>query len=460
VPIRIRITIWYVALLAVIVAAVGAFVVVRLRGDLTESVDNRLRAAAHEIAIVYGPEGPVELKDTSRTALSGERAVSQALTPDGRVVVFFGDRTGSKPLLGAPQRAAALRGERVKQTVGSGPGFRVTAEPAMRKGEQQLVVVAESLAPVDDSVHKVLVLLLLALPGALLLTAAGGWWLARRALQPIDRMTTTAEGIEVGHLDARLAEPGTRDEVDHLARTLNTMLDRIRSGVEQQRQLVADASHELRTPLAAMRSELDVSLRTDDLSAAAREVLESAREEVDRLSRTVDDLLTLAQADENGLTTAADPVDLQGVIAEAGAAIEPVAEHRGVNVQVNGSPALVTGDRERLRHAVANLVDNAVKFSPREGSVRVSSSVNGEHARVTVSDEGPGIAPENRERIFERFFRADSSRTRSAGGSGLGLAIAHEIVTAHGGRLWVEERVPHGSVFHIELPLAAPRATT
>jgi heavy metal sensor kinase len=377
------------------------------------------------------------------------------LAPDGRIVVSYGDKVVDAPLLEPDEINAALRSAPPEKTVLPRPGasrFRVAAEPVVRKGERQVVVAAESLGPVDASVHRVVALLLLACPVALLLTAAGGWWLARRALGPIERITSTAERIDAERPGERLADPGSADEVGHLARTLNRMLDRIRGGVEQQRRLVADASHELRTPLAAMRAELDVSLRADQLSPAAREVLTSVREEVDRMSRTVDDLPTLAAADEGALGLEREPVDLQQLARQVGDAIGPVAARQDVAVEVNGSPAIVGGDAERLRQAIGNLIDNAVEFSPPGGRVEVSTAAANGGARVAVADEGPGVAEEHRERIFQRFFRGDPARARSAGGSGLGLAIAHEIVAAHGGRLWVEPREPRGSTFLIEIP--------
>jgi heavy metal sensor kinase len=454
-------TLWYVALLAVIVTAVGAFVVVRLRSDLTATMDEGLRAQAGQIATAYGREGPTEFQDTSGTVLSGERAASQVLAADGRVLLSHGDDVANTPLIERDEIRAGVNGHRAVQTLLPNAGskrFRVAYQPVVRKGRRQVVVAAESLGPVDSSVHRVVVLLLFACPVALFLTAAGGWWLARRSLRPIERITTTAAAIDAERPGERLAESGTRDEVGHLARTLNKMLDRIRGGVEQQRRLVADASHELRTPLASMRAELDVSLRADDLSPAAREVLASVRDDVDRMSRTVDDLLTLAEADDHRLALGRGQVDLQQLARQAGRAIQPIAAHRAVTVEVNGQPALVDGDPERLRQAVGNLLDNAVKFSPDGGRVAITTRNSGGVARLTVTDEGPGVPPEDRARIFERFFRGDSSRTRGTGGSGLGLAIVHEIVTAHGGRVWAEEAEPPGSTFSIELPGTSQRA--
>jgi heavy metal sensor kinase len=452
-PIRWRLTVWYALLLALIVAAVGAFVAVRLRTDLTDSIDSRLSPALQQIATGYQHEGTPEFHDTAGTVLSGERAAAQVLSSRGRVLHTYGDSVSSQPLLSASELARAgqgrLSGITVRHDATRG-GFRVAAQPVVRGGRDEVVVAAESMAPVESSVHRVVVLLVLALPVALLLTAMGGWWLARRALEPVQHMTRDAERIEVESLDERIAEPGTNDEVGHLAQTLNAMLARIRTAVAQQRGLVDNASHELRTPLAAMRSEIDVSLRADDLDPAARATLESVREEVDRLARIVDDLLTLASVDERGLTLATEQIDLAGVAEQAASGLRPLAERRAVTLHVAGEVTPVAGDPERLRQAIGNVIDNAVKFSPADGSVTVRTAPNGAGVHVTVADQGPGVAPEDRERIFERFFRAAGARSRD--GSGLGLAIAQEIVLAHGGEIRVVPRDDRGSVFEIELP--------
>ena len=264
-------------------------------------------------------------------------------------------------------------------------------------------------------------------------------------------MTATAAGIGVARLDERVPEPAARDELWHLARTFNTMLDRIRDGVHEQRRLVADASHELRTPLAAMRSEIDVSLRADDLSPAAVDVLESTREEVDRLSRLVDDLLTLATADEDGgLQLRPEPVDLATLAGRAAAALRYRAEQRDVALELAGEPAPVLGRSRPPRAGDPQRDRERGRVQPARRARRGHRRVPG---RVVVTDEGPGVPPELRERIFDRFFRADPSRTRETGGSGLGLAIAREIARAHAGDVRVEPRDP-GSAFMIELPAA------
>lgn len=456
VSIRVRMTAWYVGLLAVILAGVGTFVIVRLRADLTRGTDRDLRAASRQIAAGYHAEGVLEFRDAARATLSGERPVAQVLAPSGAVLAAFGDRVGLIPMLHGPPLAAAAAGAGPLRSarLGSGSPFRIIVRRVMRGGEQQVLVAGVSLAPVDRSVHRVLILLLIALPAALLATAAGGWWLARRALRPVEQMTTTAELIGGGRLRDRLAVPPARDEIGHLAMTLNTMLDRIAHAVEAQQRLVADTSHELRTPLTAMRSEIDVSLRADDLPDGSRDVLVSVGEEVDRMSATVEDLLTLAAADEGRLNPGDTRVDLRREAEAAAAALAQLSARRGAVIGVVGEPVEVPGDPAGLRHALRNLVENAVKFGADGGVVTVRVWTSCDRAGVTVEDDGPGVPDAVTGRIFDRYFRVESSRTRSAGGSGLGLAIVREIARAHGGDITVRPRMPRGSSFELSLPRA------
>jgi heavy metal sensor kinase len=458
-PIRARITLWYAVLLAAVVAGVGLFLVLQLRADLTAAVDRGLHPAAAQIADGYRAEGAPEAVDVARSVLTGERPAAQILDPSGRVAVAWGDPVARAPMLTRAAAAAVLRDGELTRTVALGRGdqrFRLVARPTVRRGRRQVAVAVESMATVDRSVRGVVVLLLVAGPAALLATALGGWWLARRALRPIDRMTARAAAIDLDRIDERLVVPPTGDEVAHLATTLNAMLDRIERGVEEQHRLVADASHELRTPLAAMRAEIDVSLRADDLAPAARRVLDSTREEVDRMARTVDDLLVLASLDEGRLALLVEPLDLHDVASRAALALESLAAARGVSLVVDGPAAPAAGDPDRLEHAVRNLIENAIKFSPEGAEVAIATWAAGGEVGVTVRDQGPGVEPAIRERIFDRFFRADPSRTRATGGSGLGLAICREIVAAHGGRVWVEDADAAASAFSLALPAAAP----
>jgi two-component system OmpR family sensor kinase len=454
-PIRVRMTAWYVALLALVIAALGSFLVVQLRADLTAAVDANLGPAAHQIARGYREEGLLEAHDVSATVLSGDRPASQVLDSAGRVLGSFGDRVARTPMLGAADRARVLQDGPLLRSAVLGPEgrhMRLAARASDWGGQRAIVVAAESTADIARPVHRLLILLLIGGPAALLAAAGGGWWLARRALRPIDRLTTEAAAIDGPRLGERLADPGTGDEVAHLAAILNTMLARIQAGVQEQRRLVADTSHELRSPLAAMRAELEVSLRAGTLDAESRAVLESTLEEVVRMSRTVDDLLIIAAADEGRLELARQPVDLAEIARAVVRAAEPLAAARGITLRVDAGAAPASGDPHRLSQGIANLVDNAIKYSPTGGAVAVTTAVEGAAAVVRVCDQGPGIPSELADRVFDRFFRVDPSRARATGGSGIGLAIVREIADAHGGRAWVEARDGGGSVFAVAVP--------
>jgi heavy metal sensor kinase len=454
-PIRVRLTAWYAALLAVIVVALAAFLVLRLRADLEASIDRDIRAASVLIANGYEQEGTEEFLDRTATALPGSGAAAQVLDPGGRVLLAFGEPASGRRLPAARAFADALAGRSHVMTVVSRDPkerFRAVISPVRRHGRARVLVVAESLQSVERSVDQVLLLLLIAGPAALAATAVGGWWLARKALLPVERMTSQAGQIGIDRLHDRVAVPPAKDEIAHLAVTLNAMLDRLERGVKDKHRLIADASHELRTPLAVMRSELDVSLWTDELPGDARAVLESAREEVDRMSRTVDNLLTLAQVDEGRLELLPARVDLHEAIESAVRPLRPLAAAKRVRIVVDGEPYEVQADPQRIHQALTNLVENAIKFSPPDGEVRIAAWRGGEEVGVTVRDQGPGIPADAQAHVFDRFYRVDRARSREVGGSGLGLAICDEVAGAHGGRVWLDSEEGRGSSFTLALP--------
>jgi heavy metal sensor kinase len=457
-PIRLRLTAWYVLLLAAVLAALGAFVVTRLRSDLTVSADSSLRGAASQIAQGWEAEGAKDFIDVAHTVLPGPTrhgSGAQVLDSTGPVVVSVGDPLMEAPLLAGRQLSRVLAGRVVGFSLHGGTPaehLRAIAIAVRRHGRRQALVVTESLAAADHAAHRVLVLGLLGGAGALALIALGGWWIARRALIPVERMTSHADRIGIEDLAERIPIPRWRDEVGHLARTLNAMLARLELGVQARERLIADVSHELRAPLAAIRSELEVSLRHDALEGPAREAVASAREETVRMSRIVENLLTFARIDEGGLELLVGYHDLGEIAEEAAISYRAAAESAGVKLAITGGPATAHGDRDRLRQVIGNLIDNAISFAPAGSEVGLHIWSAGAEAGIRVSDEGHGVPREDRERIFERFARRDPARSRGGRGAGLGLAICREIVASHGGRIWVEERVPRGSVFIVALP--------
>ena len=458
-PIRARLTIWYVALLGLILAALGGFVVVRLRADLIGGVDQGLDARAAQISLGFQGGGEGEFQDVSDASLAGlhqGESAAQLLATDGAVLESSGDPIAERALVTGDDLANVVRGERIRRTVVIGPDaepFRILAVrlPAREGGD--LIVVATSLEAANASVHRLIILLLVAGPAALFAAGAGGWWLARSALAPVASMTREASEIGMARLDERIEVPRTTDELSRLASTLNAMLDRLERGVSEKRRFVADASHDLRTPLAVMRSELDVSLRSTDLTPGAKEALSSARDEIERMARIVDNLLTLARLDEGGLELLEASVDLRSVVDGAVASIGTLADARGIDVRVEGAAGVVTADRMRLEQVVTNLLSNAYRYSNPGSQVNVSVWRHDAEAGVTVRDDGPGVPTEILPRIFERFVRADGPRTGSEGGSGLGLAICREIVESHGGRVWVDSSLGSGSEFSFAFPV-------
>ena len=458
-PIRARLTVWYAAVLAVVVVALGAYLVVRLRSDLRAAVDRDVRQGVATIADAYAVHGTDEFLEVAETALPSGGSAAQVLDADGRVLLTYGDTVSAQQMVPTAVRAGALAGRPALVTVPLGASaqrFRAMAVPVRRLGRPQVVVAAESLAGVERSVHRVIVLLLFAGPAALAATALGGWWLARKALLPVERMISQAEDIGIDRLDERIVVPRAQDEIGHLALTLNAMLDRLEVGVDEKHRLIADASHELRTPLAVMRAELDVTLRGGELTPDARAVLESMREEVGRMGRTVDNMLTLAEVDEGRLGLLPQRVGMRDAIDAAVRPLRALADAKHLQLDVGGAACQTQADPQRLHQAISSFIENAIKYAHPDGHVRVTSWCSDEEVGVTVADDGPGIPAEACEHIFDRFYRVDVARGRDNGGSGLGLAICREIAGAHGGRVSVVSEEGAGSTFTLALPRDPP----
>ena len=278
--------------------------------------------------------------------------------------------------------------------------------------------------------------------------------LARVALRPVDEMTRTARRITAEDLSRRVERPGTGDEMERLAETLNGMLARLEAAFTQTRRFAADAAHELRTPLAALRGGIEVALRAERTPEEYRRVLASSLEEVERLIRLAEDLLLLSRSSAGPDVTRA-PVDLEPLLLDVFDVGARLGQAAAVSVRTDAmAPATVRGDATALRRAVLNLVENAIKYTPPGGKVELALTTGDGMAVITVSDTGIGLDPADADRIFEPFVRLDAARARDTGGAGLGLAIARSIAVAHGGTLTVESRPGAGSRFVLRLPLA------
>jgi signal transduction histidine kinase len=295
--------------------------------------------------------------------------------------------------------------------------------------------------------------------GALFVASLGvGWVVAGRVLAPIGRITAVARDIQATDMSRRIELPGPDDELKQLADTFDAMLARLDAAFVAQRQFVADASHELRNPLAIIRTNADVALADPDASPdELRQAIATVKRAGDRMSLLVDDLLALARRQQPTLEH--EPVDLGAAVAEASDDFVVPAETRDIVLDRAIAPGVVvTGDREALKRVVANLLDNAVRLAPAGSRIRLATGSEGNRAWIAVTDEGPGISPEDQGHVFDRFWRADKARSRSDGGTGLGLAIVRQIVESHGGEVRLHSKVGVGSSFVVWLPITRPAA--
>jgi signal transduction histidine kinase len=281
-----------------------------------------------------------------------------------------------------------------------------------------------------------------------------GWVVAGRVLAPIGRITAVARDIQATDMSRRIQLPGPEeDELKQLADTFDAMLARLDAAFGAQRQFVADASHELRNPLAIIRTNADVALADPDASPdELRQTIATVKRAGDRMSLLVDDLLALARRQQPTLEH--EPVDLGAAVAEASDDFVVPAETRDIVLDRAIAPGVVvTGDREALKRVVANLLDNAVRLAPAGSRIRLATGSEGTRAWIAVTDEGPGISPEDQQHVFDRFWRADKARARSDGGTGLGLAIVRQVVEGHGGEVRLHSKVGVGSSFVVWLPI-------
>jgi heavy metal sensor kinase len=306
----------------------------------------------------------------------------------------------------------------------------------------------------QQQLREILVVLVLGLPVIVVLSGLGGYVLARRALSPIDHLAGEARRITAERLHQRLSVPNEKDEIGRLAAVINDTFARLESSFDQLRRFTADASHELRTPLSVIRGIGENVLRETRTASEYKDAMGSMLEEVDRLTRLVDTLLKLSRGDAGTIRLAHDVLDLGDLTREVVSSLGILAEEREQRLQVDAADNVrVSADRLVLRDALTNLVDNAIKYGPLRSTIDVRVAADGNKATLTVTDAGPGIPAEHRERIFDRFYRVDEGRSRDMGGTGLGLAIAKWAVEANGGQISLETATT-GSVFRITLPRA------
>ncbi|MFI5776675.1 ATP-binding protein [Nocardia sp. NPDC051570] len=431
-------------------AAAGAmlwFLRESLIRELDTTADARAGAVAAELVRTSAPRPPEELLSTE-----GRIAAIQVLDPDGRVLAASGPKF-TTPLLADP-KAVGDRGIGLRAARGYDDDWRIAARAAATTAGRYLVLVAADSESAEHAVTEVAVLLAIGGPIVVAAAAAATYLLVGRSLRSVEDIRARVAGIGTADLSERVPVPLARDEIARLAETMNDMLARVQSGHDAQRRFVGDASHELRSPLATLTAALELArdrpqILDGDLIGA------TLLPEAERMKHLVDDLLTLAAADEGGLELRRGEVDLDDIAESEAAALRMRAT---VTVRTAIAPVRVIGDRARLARAVRNIVDNAAAHA-RSRIALVVERTDG-RARIIVVDDGPGIAPRDRARVFDRFVRLQADRSRGTGGSGLGLAIVAEIVAAHGGTVEATQSPWGGARFVIELPVGVEEAVS
>ena len=446
-PIRARLTMAFATAMAVVLAAVGGLLYVRLGDALAEQVDDNLEARAASLAPLVRANAGTPSSGELGTA--DDEGLAQVLTPDGRVLASS-PASLRQPLLDEAKLAAARERPTLASIDGvssfGGVDVRLRAGPVVLLDRTVVLVVGASLEDREEALGGLLTQLAIVGPLALIAAALGGYLLAGAALAPVEAMRLQASLVTSEGAERRLDLPAAQDEIRRLGETLNEMLGRLEAGLVRERRFVADASHELRTPLSLLQIELELALRRPRSHAELEDALRSAARETDRLSRLADDLLVLAQADEGHLGLARADVPVAELVASVVRRFQPRADAAGRRiVEVVGESPPLAGDRPRLEQAVGNLVDNALRHG--SGTIRVESARRHESVELRVEDEGAGFPPALLPHAFERFSRAGEKRSQQ--GAGLGLAIVEAIVRAHGGTVTVS-----GSGVTMTLPAA------
>jgi len=473
-PIRLRLTLWYVGLLAATLVLFSLLLVgsvyIAMNQQLSRELESVARRVAASVLVVHQArqaDANTPLAMPPLDAFGSPDIFVELRLPDGNIWMRSANLGEESLELSQEAYRQAYRGLPTLRTVRGSEGgrMRILTYPVIDESGRPIAIVqvGKSLDEIDRNMRRLITVVLFGGVLALLAALVVGAWLAQRALAPVDQVTQAALRISRAEdLDKRIPEPGTSDEIGRLVSAFNEMLARLDDVFRDQQRFVADVSHELRTPLTSLQATIDLLKRgvLDDPEARSQ-AIKTVESEVARLNRLVADLLLLARADE-GEPIERKPVELDTLLLEVYLQAKVLAEASGKAIRVrlgHEDQALVLGDRDRLKQLLLNLVDNAIKYT-REGEVVLSLYRDDGWVRLVVQDTGIGIPEEAIPHLFRRFYRVDKARSRELGGSGLGLAIVRWIAEAHGGYVTVESREGKGSTFTVHLPLApqpAPR---
>ena len=450
--VRVRLTLWYLAAMVSVLTVYAALVFAFVSRNASEALDERLRGDFQMAAAMMDQtaDGGITWYEN---LVEEESPWLQVWSPAGDLL-YQNFEAQRRPV--PPARELALRADDSLVAVPTDEApMRVLSRRGVIGSTPIIVQVARSEAAMREELWQLTLIFVLGLPVAVAVAGLGGYRLARRALLPVERMTERARVITAVRLSDRLLVENPDDEMGRLATVFNDTLGRLERSFEQMRQFTANVSHELRTPLTAIRSVGEVGVREHRDEAAYRGIIGSMLEEADRLASLVDRLLTLSRADTGQATPSLDVFDVPVLAEEVAGHLEVLAEEKRQSIVVEpGAAQMAYGDREAVRQALINLVDNAIKFSQEDSRILIRAGGSASTVTLDVVDRGAGIDEAAQDRIFERFYRAPDVPV-GASGAGLGLPIARGVVEASGGRLTLVASGADGSTFRIELPRAA-----
>jgi len=464
--IKFKMTLWYVVILGIILSCFSLFLYVTLADSLYKGVDNKIRTMAE--IVVSSTRSPLGA-GTSMADLDQVMTEHFGIRPLGRFIQILdesgriGDRSTNLRDVQIPisvqTMKAASKGIITFETVQvmGKYSLRVVTMPIIENEKMiGIVQVGSSLEGVEEALQQLLLILLIAVPALLLVASAGGLFLANKALKPVDAITQIARRIGSGDLSQRIRIKRVNDELGRLASTFNEMIAKLEKSFRQVKRFTADASHELKTPLTILRGEVEVGLKKKRGVKEYQQILASNLEEINRMSRIVEDLLTLSRADMGELTMEREEIELSALAREVWRDLRLLAKKKRIQLKFmdNGFTG-VEGDPLFLRQLILNLTENGLKYTRAGGevAVRVKGDRDQGVVRLLVTDTGVGIPQKDLKRIFDRFYRVDGARSRETGGTGLGLSICQWIVQAHEGRIAVESKVGKGSTFTVTLPM-------
>lgn len=463
-PIKWRLTLWYGLILTLILTVFSSGVYIYFRNSLQKSIDEKIKSIAEILSS--------SMTENQNAGVFGnfERYLENVLgkKPKGKFIQIM-DSSGK---IGAKMNdietevlpssfktlERVLNGEIVYETMErTYPRLRMITIPIVEnKGNRKvtsIVQVGTSLEDFDETMRKLLIIMIISIPTSIGISIVGGYFLAKKAFRPVDQIRKAALKITLSNLGEKIDIGSRRDELGRLARTFNEMISRLRDSFLRINQFSIDVSHELKTPLTILKGQTEVALRKERNNEDYKNILKSNLEEINRMAEIIDDLLLLSKADTKEVKMNIEDVSLRDLIADVCMNVKIFADNKGIGLTMEEMDDIkIKGDELKLRRMILNIVENGIKYTQPGGKVEICSFLNNGYVQIDIKDNGTGISENDIKFIFDRFYRGDKSRKRESG-SGLGLSISRWIAEIHKGTIEVNSRLSEGSLFSIRLPI-------